>query len=345
VRHALLAVLVLSCVAARAHASAWPDSQASASVSVTSTGHAWLHAVAETPPLRTGPWALRLATESSLVGGAPRVAAGVRVGYRDAWLGVAAPRDVPAATGPWFEAGFLRRGPAVTLAARASHRRQQVPVPPVLVWTWSAPEGSYPPLVFPTVPFWEARPARRLGVSSLETRTRWCTGVWELELEGGLAIGPRLRPIRTMAIEAVRWMRSDWGVRAGLSGGAPEWLGTVSVGAPVARIGLHLVPGRDAGPGSRATAPAWRARRAREGAFEFRLHAPGRHDAWLRGDFTDWLPVALRRQGDGFRATLAVEPGLHWVEVSFDGVTWLPPPGLSTTIGPFGAKVGIFLAE
>lgn len=49
----------------------------------------------------------------------------------------------------------------------------------------------------------------------------------------------------------------------------------------------------------------------------------------LRGDLTDWQPVAMQRIGGGWwELVLAAEPGVHSVQIRLDGGSWEVPPGL-----------------
>ncbi|HTO73762.1 MAG TPA: glycogen-binding domain-containing protein, partial [Gemmatimonadales bacterium] len=93
------------------------------------------------------------------------------------------------------------------------------------------------------------------------------------------------------------------------------------------------------------TAAGLRLRRS-GGAVEFALAAPIASRVELMGDFTDWQPVELTRGADGlWRSRLPVAPGVHYLNVRYDGLAWQPPPGTRVVRDDFGKESGAILVE
>ncbi len=64
----------------------------------------------------------------------------------------------------------------------------------------------------------------------------------------------------------------------------------------------------------------------------FRLHAPRAHAVGLAGDFTDWRPRPLVRDGEDWVLELTLGPGLHHFAFVVDGRDWTVPrdaPGVA----------------
>lgn len=79
---------------------------------------------------------------------------------------------------------------------------------------------------------------------------------------------------------------------------------------------------------------------------EFALPVPLASRVELMGDFTDWQPVALERGADGkWRTRLPVSPGVHYLDVRYDGSEWRAPPGARVVRDEFGKESGVILIE
>lgn len=96
------------------------------------------------------------------------------------------------------------------------------------------------------------------------------------------------------------------------------------------------------------------ARGTREGVLAFRLttsangrrllrvHAPGARTVEISGDFTDWQPVAMTRERDGWWSTsLPIRRGTYEMNLRLDGQRWMVPPGLTEVRDEFGGAVGV----
>ncbi len=75
------------------------------------------------------------------------------------------------------------------------------------------------------------------------------------------------------------------------------------------------------------------------------LVLPGAGRVELAGDFTDWEPVALRREGGRWTLELALEPGVHRLNVRVDGGEWGVPPSLTAVDDGFGGRVGLLVVR
>ena len=64
------------------------------------------------------------------------------------------------------------------------------------------------------------------------------------------------------------------------------------------------------------------------------------------GDFTDWKPMALEYTGIGrWRLPIELEPGVHHLNVRFDGGAWLVPTGAVAVDDGFGGRVGMVVVS
>jgi hypothetical protein len=60
----------------------------------------------------------------------------------------------------------------------------------------------------------------------------------------------------------------------------------------------------------------------------------------VRGDFTDWEPVALQQAGDAWRFDVPLPSGLRRLNIRVDGGPWTVPAGAGVAHDEFGAVVG-----
>ena len=68
--------------------------------------------------------------------------------------------------------------------------------------------------------------------------------------------------------------------------------------------------------------------------------------AEVMGDFTDWKPMALEYTGIGrWRLPIELEPGVHHLNVRFDGGAWLVPTGAVAVDDGFGGRVGMVVVS
>jgi hypothetical protein len=93
-------------------------------------------------------------------------------------------------------------------------------------------------------------------------------------------------------------------------------------------------------PATARPAESFRASRRADGLVEFTLAAPEAHRVEIMGDFTDWLPVSLVKGGHLWRISLPVLPGLHRLNVRYDGGPWGAPPVARVVRDEFGQESG-----
>ena len=75
-----------------------------------------------------------------------------------------------------------------------------------------------------------------------------------------------------------------------------------------------------------------------------RIRSHGAETVEVMGDFTEWTPVSLERDGSGWwSVTLPVAPGIHEMNMRINGGKWVIPSGLTKKRDEFGGTVGVFL--
>lgn len=91
---------------------------------------------------------------------------------------------------------------------------------------------------------------------------------------------------------------------------------------------------------------AFALRNADSGKREIRIRNPGANSVEIMGDFTDWIPMALQSEGgEWWSIRLPIKPGIHEMNVRFNGGSWIVPPGLQKKSDDFGSSVGIVVVE
>ena len=90
----------------------------------------------------------------------------------------------------------------------------------------------------------------------------------------------------------------------------------------------------------------WRAESVDDGRTRVRLRCRHASRVELAADFTDWAPIAMTATGDDWwEASLTITPGLHQVQVRFDGGAWQVPPGLPRTNREFAGDAGVLVVN
>ncbi len=154
--------------------------------------------------------------------------------------------------------------------------------------------------------------------------------------------GPRSRAEGWWQAEAAYWI-SDRVAIASTAGRQPGDASLLTPGGTYLRMSLRAALGRRGQPtaGRTATAGTLRLRRVGGQLVEISLPASGAAQVELMGDFTDWRPVRLDPDGHGnWRVHLPVEPGLHRINVRYDGGAWRVPPGTRAVPDEFGVLTG-----
>ena len=74
-----------------------------------------------------------------------------------------------------------------------------------------------------------------------------------------------------------------------------------------------------------------------------RLHVPKARSVEIMGDFTNWEPRAMTRNGASFESTMRVSSGTHRLMVRIDGGEWRPPANTPVVDDDFGGCVGLLV--
>jgi hypothetical protein len=197
-------------------------------------------------------------------------------------------------------------------------------------------------------------PSGRRIAEYTDLGSRATVGLGSYEL--GLSLVRRLggAAVRRTAWEAsaVWWMTPELGL-VGATGHSLPQFGLAVPGARYGTLGIRLALGARplTAPRAPPTAPA----PARAGSAPRLVVASTRRlsvvgppvgAAEVMGDFTDWRPRALAPDGPGrWTLPLALTPGVHHLNVRFDGGAWTVPAGTVAVDDGFGGKVGLFVVR
>ncbi|MDQ2667472.1 MAG: glycogen-binding domain-containing protein [Gemmatimonadota bacterium] len=72
-----------------------------------------------------------------------------------------------------------------------------------------------------------------------------------------------------------------------------------------------------------------------------RIHVPDARAVEIMGDFTDWEPRPMVRNGAAFESTMRVTSGTHRLMLRIDGGEWRAPANTPTVDDDFGGRVGL----
>jgi hypothetical protein len=195
----------------------------------------------------------------------------------------------------------------------------------------------------------------RSGVwHTAQSALRWRHGRMELTAIGGISISQRIEPFRwaqaVLNVQATRTLMfmAAYGQRP------PASMAFDPSAHPQTMVGVQFAPWATSESASTTASRTTSATRARDwnilpagnGQTRIRVRCPGVTRVEISGDFTDWAPVALTSVGDGrWETTLSILPGLHQVQIRFDGGEWQVPPGLPSTQREFAGAAGVLLIE
>ena len=82
-----------------------------------------------------------------------------------------------------------------------------------------------------------------------------------------------------------------------------------------------------------------------DGTREVVVTAPAATSVEIAGDFTDWRPVSLVRDGGRWRVRLPIARGVHRFNLRLDGGAWRVPPGVGHATDEFGGEAGILAID
>ena len=175
----------------------------------------------------------------------------------------------------------------------------------------------------------------------------WARGRWSVDGVGGLSMGEGVTARRwaqaRMGVQLSRHvaMLAAWGERPAAA------LAFEDNAPPRTMVGFEVKPWAarvaEDGP-SRAT--DWRAVSAGPGWLVIRILAKDAKSVEIKGDITDWAPLALERVNGGWWGLLVRAPaGLHRVQVRVDGGMWQAPPKLPRAADSSGGPAGMLLVS
>ncbi|HXW96625.1 MAG TPA: hypothetical protein VEI47_03495 [Gemmatimonadales bacterium] len=294
------------------------------------------------------------------VGGRLHLVAGARGG---AWLGLAAGRDPSGPTYRW-EATAWRRIGRVALQLRGS---QTAAVDPLGQTSRGADTLPVTPDTFP-------KPRQVRVITDVGAWLRWSGRALDLALAAGrrysaaevastiavpgsdLSQNAAPRSIRDdwWQIEGTWWLSARLGINTAV-GRSPADLQFQTNGGRFFRVGLRAAFGgggasrSSAQPGPPARTSGIRVTRSGDGVAQIELSVPERQGVErveLMGDVTDWRAIDMEPAGLGrWRLLLRVSPGMHFLNVRYDGGPWQPPPGTQVVADDFDRHSGVIVIE
>ncbi|MGH7670388.1 MAG: glycogen-binding domain-containing protein, partial [Gemmatimonadaceae bacterium] len=165
------------------------------------------------------------------------------------------------------------------------------------------------------------------------------TSGWRALLRGGGE-----RPGLWASASVTTWVTPRMGVVVA----AGRALEDLTRGAPEARYASLSLRVRVHGPAARIpprtfppSMPVVAATALAGGTKEIRVRVRGATRVEVMADFTDWMPRALRREGDNWTLVAAMPPGPHRLAVRIDGGAWQVPGNLPTVHDEFGGAFGL----
>lgn len=177
---------------------------------------------------------------------------------------------------------------------------------------------------------------------------------FDLDASIGARVGqqlPTLPANRTTwgSIGATFWLKPAIGVVAS-AGAYPVDFTQGFPGGQFLSVGLRFATGSSESSTSVAAAPLNESPSGGVTVFDvsgvgasrrIRVYAPAARSVDIAGDFSEWAPIALQLQGDGWwTVSLPLSSGAHEVNIRVDGGAWLVPPGLTSATDEFGGSVG-----
>ena len=263
-------------------------------------------------------------------------------------------------TGVWLGAAFGRAGVGVTSAlARIEGGLRQVIGPAgVHVWMSHTSFGSHPlggndlGQAGDTLSGVDSVPGRRIAeYTDLGTRATLGLGSYEV----GFSLVRRMggTGIRRTAWEAsaVWWLAPSLGL-VGAAGHSLPQFGLAVPGARYGTLGIRVAlgapprRGRHRSPEPAVAAAAGTPRLVVATQSRIAIVGPPVSNAEVMGDFTDWEPRPLAPDGPGrWTMPVALSPGVHHLNVRFDGGEWTVPEGTAAVDDGFGGKVGLFVVR
>ena len=182
--------------------------------------------------------------------------------------------------------------------------------------------------------------------TDLSSRVTFSRSLYDVGLSLTRRMGSEIRRRLGYELSATWWMSPSVGV-AGAAGHSLPQLGFVVPGGPYGTLGLRLALGTRSPPGHRATGPESKTGPALVVA-DRRLTVSGAPAgrAEVIGDFTDWKPEPMVALGGGrWTFPTVLKPGVHHLNVRFDGGAWVVPWGVYAVDDGYGGRVGLVVVR
>ncbi len=262
------------------------------------------------------------------------------------------------------DAGLWWRGsgPTVSLALAAQRARLDSATggPPAAPTPLGVP--SFGPVIVnapPATPangFAPAGTVRPVVAVDLTGAVEWRGRRGELAVSSGVRRAPaQFRGVRGIVLASGVW----WALpRVGVVASAGDQMADPLRGMPAVRhlsLGLRwrLAPATrgvggavvapSAPPVATLEAPIAEAAEGPGETRRLRVRAPGAVAVEVRGDWTDWRPVALVREGDAWVLPDPLPRGTRRLTVRADGGAWRVPANLAGADDDFGSRVGLLI--
>jgi hypothetical protein len=82
----------------------------------------------------------------------------------------------------------------------------------------------------------------------------------------------------------------------------------------------------------------------RAGETRFEITWPSARTVEIAGDFSNWDPIVMTRNGVGsWTTSLPLKPGIYEMNIRVDGGRWLAPAGIPSKNDEFGQSVGVLI--
>ena len=186
--------------------------------------------------------------------------------------------------------------------------------------------------------------------TDLRATGRWAVGPVEL----GAGLGRRLGalPFRASwwSLDGTVWMTPQVALVTAV-GRYPTDVAAALPGGRYATMALRFpllntdrpAPLRNATPRARS---AFTAHRSGASRVRIVLMAPEAGRVEIMGSFSNWQPVDMERAWpDYWQASVPMQPGVHQINVRYDGGPWQVPPETTPVADEFGGVVGTFAVE
>jgi hypothetical protein len=273
------------------------------------------------------------------------------------WLGGQAGHDLQGRTLRW-EAAAWRRFGELAVQLEGSQRSALNPVRPDVGF----PDTLTPPdslirnqiRVTTDLGLWLRWAPRRLNVALGAGRRYGITEVAADVIPGDIisqkSKGNGTNTATWWIADATYWLSPRLGLNGSI-GSSPPDPQFRTTGGRFLRLAFRAAFGRE---GMKLGNPASRDRgrlvvRQASGSVSLELKAEdleGVRRVELMGDFTDWLPIEMQRIGPGhWRSQFAIAPGMHFVNVRYDGGPWQTPPGTRVVTDEFERLTGVVVVE